>query len=83
MTKKEKLENCPVSDVLQKLEQLDLKIEEVVTKLGHLKKTFKSIQEDPEEEICPDEVAADAAVREIVQDICIEALLDVKPKGDA
>jgi len=83
MSQENKPKNCAVSDVLRKLEQLDSKIEEVAKKLGYLKKTFKSIQEDPEEEICPDEVDADQATRKIIQDICIESLLDIKPKGDA
>jgi len=83
MSKKAVPKTCVVSDVLRKLDQLDSQIEEVVKKLGYLKKTFKAIQEDPLEEICPDEIEANRATQDIIQEICLESLLDIEPKGDA
>jgi regulator of replication initiation timing len=83
MSKKSLQDSCNYASVLNKIDQLDKQIGEVVKKLGYLKQTFKSMQEDPEEEICPDEVEADRAAHQVIQEICLESLLDIKPKGDA
>ena len=83
MSDKYSKEPCNYTNVLQKIDLLDQQIGEVVKKLGYLKKTFKSMQEDPKEEICPDEVEADRAAHQVIQEICLESLLDIKPKGDA
>ena len=32
---------------------------------------------------CQDEIDADAAAFEAIQEICLESLFDVEPKGDA
>jgi hypothetical protein len=82
MSKKSK-DPCRYASVLRKIDHLDKQIGEVVKKLGYLKKTFQSIHDDPEEEICPDEVEADQAAQDLIQEICLESLLSIKPKGDA
>ena len=36
-----------------------------------------------EDEVCQDEIDADRAAYEAIGDICLDALLDIEPKGDA
>ena len=36
-----------------------------------------------EEEVCQDEIDADRAAYEAIGDICLDALFDIEPKGDA
>ena len=38
---------------------------------------------DPEEEICLDEIQADKALLESIEDICLAGLLEREPEGDA
>lgn len=68
---------------------------QLVEQFTNIQKTVDSIQEtvvnlleryDADEELragCPDEIAADKAAYEAVREICLDSLLDVKPKGDA
>ena len=54
--------------------------------LDDLKKTVSTPardEEPEEEEICPDEIEADAAVFEAIRDICLDSLFDVESKGEA
>ena len=36
-----------------------------------------------EHEVCQDEIDADRAAFDAISDICLDALLDIEPKGDA
>ena len=36
-----------------------------------------------DDEVCQDEIDADRAAYEAIGDICLDALLDIEPKGDA
>ena len=63
---------------------IETKIGEIRNSLADLKKTFLETNiEETAEEICQDEIDADAAAMEAVREICLESLLDIDSKGDA
>ena len=78
MTAKKKNE-CYV-DLLGKLDVLEFKIGDVKHQLEKLRNLFSN---KIDEEVCKDEVDADKAAYEAIQEICLDVLLDTKPKGDA
>ena len=58
-----------------------LSINSVSPKKGQLGIVDKSFVTD--DEVCQDEIDADRAAYDAISDICLDALLDVEPKGDA
>lgn len=64
--------------LVDKLEAMDGEIMKLKEQIRQLKTCFVT-----EEEICQDEIDADRAAYEAISDICLDALLDVEPKGDA
>tara|TARA_R100000234_G_C4951636_1_gene157606 strand:- start:403 stop:579 length:177 start_codon:yes stop_codon:yes gene_type:complete len=54
-----------------------------ITKLKEQIKQLKSCFVTDDEEVCQDELDADRAAYEAIGEICLDALLDVEPKGDA
>lgn len=75
MKKKNKL--C-YNTLVKQLENMDTQICKLKEQISQLKSRFIT-----DEEVCPDEIDADRAVYEAINDICLDALLDVEPKGDA
>ncbi len=65
--------------LVSKLEAMDTEI----TKLKEQIKQLKSCFVTDDEEVCQDEIEADRAAYEAIGEICLDALLDVEPKGDA
>lgn len=64
--------------LVDKLEAMDGEIMKLKEQIKQLKTCFVT-----EEEVCQDEIDADRAAYEAISDICLDALLDVEPKGDA
>jgi len=65
--------------LVKQLESMDTQICQLKEQIKQLKSCFVTVPE----EICQDEVDADRAALEAINDICLDALLDVEPKGDA
>ena len=72
------------NNLTEQIDMIETKIGEIRNSLADLKKTFleTNIEETPEE-ICQDEIDADAAAMEAVREICLESLLDIDSKGEA
>ena len=71
-------------NLLDKLSSLEDNLDELHTCISKLKENYTEAEEIVEdEEVCPDEVAADKAAYEAIREICLESLLDVEPQGDA
>lgn len=64
--------------LVNKLEAMDSEIMKLKEQIKQLKSCFVT-----EEEVCQDEIDADLAAYEAISDICLDALFDVEPKGDA
>ncbi len=64
--------------LVNKLEAVDSEIMKLKEQIKQLKSCFVT-----EEEVCQDEIDADRAAFEAINEICLDALLDVEPKGDA
>ena len=64
--------------LVDKLEAMDSEIMRLKEQIKQLKSCFVT-----DDEVCQDEIDADRAAYEAISDICLDALLDVEPKGDA
>ena len=64
--------------LVDKLEAMDGEIMKLKEQIKQLKSCFVT-----DDEVCQDEIDADRAAYEAISDICLEALIDVEPKGDA
>ena len=64
--------------LVDKLEAMDSEIMRLKEQIKQLKSCFVT-----DEEVCQDEIDADRAAYEAIGEICLDALLDVEPKGDA
>ncbi len=64
--------------LVDKLEAMDSEIMRLKEQIKQLKSCFVT-----EDEVCQDEIDADRAAYEAIGEICLDALLDVEPKGDA
>tara|TARA_R110000824_G_scaffold45206_1_gene130855 strand:+ start:1313 stop:1543 length:231 start_codon:yes stop_codon:yes gene_type:complete len=65
--------------LVKQLENMDVQICQLKEQIKQLKSCFISSGD----EMCQDEIDADRAAFEAISDICLDALIDVKPKGDA
>jgi hypothetical protein len=63
---------------IDKIESMTLNLTEMDAHLVELKESYA-----PTDEICLDEIAADKAAYDAIREICLDALLDVEPKGEA
>jgi hypothetical protein len=70
--------NCYLG-LFNKIDSIDARIGEIRTQLAALKDSFVA----DEEEVCVDELEAEQALLEIVNQGAIDALLDTEPQGDA
>ena len=75
MKKKNKM--C-YTTLVKQLETMDNQICKIKEQIKQLKSCFIT-----GEEVCQDEIEADRAALEAINDICLDALLDVEPKGEA
>jgi len=64
--------------LVSKLEAMDSEIMKLKEQIKQLKTCFVT-----EEEVCQDEIDADIAAYEAIGEICLDALFDIEPKGDA
>ena len=65
--------------VMKQLNKMDNQISRMKEQIQQLRSRF--VSEEPE--ICQDEIDADLAAFDAINDICLDALLDIEPKGDA
>lgn len=65
--------------LVKHLENMDVQICQLKEQIKELKSCFIT----NEEEVCMDEIEGDRAAMEAISDICLDALLDTDPKGDA
>ena len=70
--------NVCYTTLVSKLEAMDSEIMKLKEQIRQLKSCFVTDDED-----CQDEIDADRAAYDAVSDICLDALFDVEPKGDA
>ena len=66
--------------LVKQLENMDTQICRLKEQIRELKSCFIT---NEEEEVCMDEIEGDRAAMEAISDICLDALLDIDPKGDA
>lgn len=65
--------------LVRQIENMDTQ----VCKLKEQIKQLKSCFVVADNEVCQDEIDADRAAFEVINDICLDALWDIEPKGDA
>jgi hypothetical protein len=65
--------------LVKQLDNMDTQICKLKEQISQLKSCFVV----NEEEVCQDEIEADRAAFDAINDICLDALLDIEPKGDA
>jgi NADH:ubiquinone oxidoreductase subunit D len=73
-----KTKDC-YGDLMQRLQNMEENIDMLIECVENL----KNRHDDDDEEVCPDEIAADKIVQKVIEEICLDALLDVEPKGEA
>jgi len=66
--------------LVKQLNNMDNQICQIKEQIQQLKSCFVV---NDEEEVCMDEIEADRAAIEAINDICLESLFDVEPKGEA
>ena len=67
------------SGIFSKIDHIEKRINEIKEQLAHLKDGF---EESTQEEICLDEVEAEQALLELMNDTAIQMLLETKSKGE-
>lgn len=68
--------------LIVKLDKIEDHINKVYKGISQLRLKF-SQELDPEEEVCPDEIASATALVESIDDICLSSLLEREPEGEA
>ena len=71
--------------MLGQIQAIDIQIERLVKQIKEVK---NSLEESPAdelgvEEVCLDEVEGNKAALEMMRNICLEAMLDLEPQGEA
>ena len=79
----EKKEAPCFSDLFEKLESMDSKICDVRKSLTKLKEYIIMETDSQEEEACLDEIEADQAAADAINEICLGILLESETKGEA
>ena len=69
-----------VNDALKKVidPHMSVNLDEMGQHIADLKENYETT-----DEVCLDEIAADKAAYKAIREICLDALLDVEPKGEA
>ena len=70
-----KKKNMCYNTLVKQIENMDVQICQLKEQIKRLKSCFVA----NEEEVCQDEIDADRAAFEAVNDICLGALLDIEP----
>jgi peptidoglycan hydrolase CwlO-like protein len=73
-------DNC-YREMIEKFESIQEKIESLQECVNELQERYDL--DDELRQGCPDMVAADKAAHKAIGEICLDALLDVEPKGEA
>lgn len=73
-------ENC-YDELLEQFKNIQKRIDTIQESVEGLLERYEADEELKEG--CPDVKAADKAAFQAVRDICLDSLLDIKPKGDA
>ena len=76
----EKKDNC-YGELLEQFRTIQKKVDQIQESVEGLLDRYDVDAELREG--CPDERAADKAAYDAVREICLDSLLDIKPKGDA
>jgi len=74
-----KTKDCYIG-IFNKIDCIEDRIMEIKEQLASLKEGFLTVDD---EEVCVDEIEAEKALLEIMNEAAIGALLDTDPKGDA
>ena len=84
MKKKNPL-NPNYQTVLGQIQALDIQIEGLVKQIKEVKSSFEETPADEllVEEVCLDEVEGNKAALEMMRNMCLEAMLDLDPQGEA
>ena len=70
--------------LFEKIDLVEEKAYQIQDSLKVLKEVLLNSYDDiAGEEVCEDEIEANQAVYDAIGEICIEALLDIEPKGEA
>ena len=73
--------------MLSQIQALDTQIRKLSTQIQRVKQDLTSrehsMEEDMVEEVCLDEIEANKAALEAMRGICLEAMLDTEPQGEA
>jgi len=70
--------------VLGQIQALDIQIEKLGKQIREIRDSFEeSCEEDVIEEVCLDEVEGNKAALEMMRNMCLEAMLDLEPQGEA
>jgi uncharacterized protein YhaN len=80
MNKKSKKDNC-YTDMIERFKTMQQRLDDLQRSVEGLLERHEIDKELSEG--CPDEIAADDAAHKMIGNICLDALFDVEPKGDA
>jgi len=71
--------------VLSQIQVLDTQIRKLSTQIQQVKQDLQrnTMEEAIVEEVCLDEIEANKAALEAMRGICLEAMLDTDPQGEA
>ena len=68
--------------LVEKIKEIDLTMENLEGTIQQLKDSLSFVN-DPDEEICPDEIASEKAILEMLKEACVDSMLDDEPEGEA
>jgi t-SNARE complex subunit (syntaxin) len=68
------------NSILKKIDGIEAQITRLKKTISEMTDTFN---DEDEEEVCPDVVAADKAVVEALEGMCLSMLAESEPQGDA
>jgi len=71
--------------VLTQIQALDIQINNLSEQISDIKTNMETMvdEEAVVEELCLDEIEANKAALEMMRGICVEAMLDTDPQGEA
>ena len=76
MNRKDKTRVC-YTQILKQIDGIEAQITRIKKTISEMTASFS------EEEVCPDVVAADKAVVEALEEMCLNMLAESEPQGDA
>ena len=71
--------------VLTQIQALDIQISDLSKQINQIKENINNVtnEEAVVEDVCLDEIEANKAALEAMRGICLEAMLDTDPQGEA